>query len=704
MLSLFHRDPSSPPSPGAVPGAPLSVLPSPLPGAPPLSVAPPSAPPAERSRLEELAEIVEDEIEFTVGPFARLWEITGRNISYVSIQGTAVSVALHALALLLVAEITIPKELNSALVQLVALVPEAAPEEEELPPPELTLAPVSEQEHENALASLAESAAAVQTDTPNLKPENLVRDIVEEAQNTVPEFIEAPIEGFKLDATRPVAGRVGEEVQHVEGAVDRITHEIMTRLEDGPVLVIWMMDQSISLKDTHAEVAARMERVFREVGKAGRGREAALMNAVVGFGEKMTELQLPTGDHEKIVKAMKNIPIDESGIENVFTAVNYAVDRFHPLMASDRRQGMVVVWTDESGDDNLRLENAIQTCRRFAVPVFTVGPSSMFGRQLGTHAYTHPEDDQVYQIPVFRGPDTPYQERLKLPFWFDGEQHDTIRAGIGPYALTRLAVASGGAYFINDSAKDRASIRLEVMRPYLPAYTSAAEQKKEIDASPLRRAIMASVEVSHKLNFKGTPQLQFAPTGANYQDEMRDAQKTVAYNAVSMEQMLAPFNGGKQMEELYAEEKSPRWKAWYDYTYGRLLAMNVRNVEYNWACAEMKLKGTEFVNKQSNRWTFVPNAQIKMGTSTQKQADEARRLLTRCVEQNPGTPWETLALRELKNPFGFKVEESYVAPPPPPAPRPPAAANNPPPPPPTGTRVEQPKMLEKPKVVNLPKL
>jgi hypothetical protein len=77
------------------------------------------------------------------------------------------------------------------------------------------------------------------------------------------------------------------------------------------------------------------------------------------------------------------------------------------------------------------------------------------------------------------------------------------------------------------------------------------------------------------------------------------------------------------------------------------------------------------------------------------------------VKDNPGTPWAVLAQRELKDPFGFRVDETYVAPPPPPPkPKPGTNPPKPPPPPPASNqrRTEQPRKLDKPAEVVLPKL
>ena len=69
------------------------------------------------------------------------------------------------------------------------------------------------------------------------------------------------------------------------------------------------------------------------------------------------------------------------------------------------------------------------------------------------------------------------------------------------------------------------------------------------------------------------------------------------------------------------------------------------------------------------------------------------------MARNPGTPWAALAERELAHPFGFDVQEGYVAPPP----EPPAmnGQNNQPP---MGRRVEQLRRLQREAEPVLPKL
>jgi hypothetical protein len=494
------------------------------------------------------------------------------------------------------------------------------------------------------------------------------------------------------------------EVKEVEGAVDRLTEEILTNLEHDRVLVVWLMDASISLVPDRSAVADRLEQIYRELGSSGDASAGALTSAVVAFGQQMQEITPPTTDYAQVVESIRKVPTDASGIENVFTAVLGCVVHYQKQRVSEHRRVMIVIWTDESGNDYAREEEAVQFCRNNAIPVYVVGPSAMFGKEQGTLSYKH-TDGKVYQLPVDRGPDAVREERLHVPYWFEGSQYDTLHAGLGPFALTRLAHESGGAYFIKDNAGDGSPFSIETMRRYEPEYSSPDEYLRDASHSPLRKAVLTVVDMTRQRKLKGTPRLIFAPTGQTFFNEMREAQETAAYDSAILQQCLGVF-GARGLEQAYAKETSPRWRAWYDLSYGRLLAMMVRCNEYNWACATMKAKGADFVDKKSNRWQFKPDKALHYGSQDERMAKEATRLLTRCLQENPGTPWALLAQRELKDPFGFRVDEAYVAPPPPP-PKPKPGKTTPPPPPPpqpNGRRMEQPRKLEKPVEVQLPKL
>ncbi len=610
-----------------------------------------------------------------------------RGLRRALVWGVLFSLALHAVVVVVSWRIPLPDMARRALRELTTALIDEQPLPENLPDPILDLADVSEQPAESALAAQPTGLASTLSELTEIAP-----------TPTQPPAEPLEVTAARLDvSTAPVldqvlvrSGGLGEQVAAVDGAVDLITHEIANYLAESDLLVVWLMDASISLVDDRQAVADRLQRIYRELGQVETLTPGSLKAAVDQYGADCRQLVPPTVDGDAIIAGIREVTIDETGKENVFSAIVEVAQRYKALRSAEKRKIMIVIWTDESGDDESKLENAIDVCRRLAIPVYTVGPSSMFGQRIGKHPYRDPETGEVHQLPVVRGPDTVRPELLRLPFWFENNPLPELKSGLGPYSLVRLSRESGGNYLINDDPREARPFSGERMRRYRPDYSSAEDYLRSARGSKLREAILNAVEVTWRHDLRGTPELEFAPTADNYQELLQEAQKTAALNLYVLNECLASF-GDRGLEPLYEAETSPRWRAWYDLTLGRLLAMRVRCQEYNLVCAEMKAKGTDFVEKQSNRWRFEPAPQLRGGTPVERTAAEAMRLLERCRGENPGTPWGDLAERELAHPLGFALRDYYVPPPPPPVTLPPG--NDPPEP--MGRRQEQLRMLNR---------
>lgn len=554
---------------------------------------------------------------------------------------------------------------------------------------------------ESIFAANAMSVGEIESTEPEVESD--IRTVDEELAMevlSVPDEAEAFVEDENLVA----AGSVGEEVREVEGAVDRISHEIIGHLERGKVLVVWLMDASLSLKEERGAVADRLEQIYSELGQLSDLPEDAMTSAVIAYGSGAAELVKPTSDVAAVLDGIRNVPVDQTGVENVFSTVVESIDRYRTQRSRQHRKMLLVVWTDESGDDYARLDEAVNLCKRLESPVYVVGPSAMFGREDGVQAFVH-SDGKTYQLPVDRGPDSVRQEEIALPFWFGGGQLNSIRCGLGPYALVRLSQESGGAYFIQETARDRSPFTLDTMRRYAPEYCSVGEYVREAADSRLRTAILSAVDLTLNSKLKGTPVLRFAPTAENFQDQLREAQETVAHDQFIIDRALE-FFGKNGLPEEYEAETSPRWRAWYDLTYGRLLAARVRCYEYNFACSVMRGKGTEFVEQQSNRWEYRPSPQVRSGSQAERWSATALEHLNRCLTEHAGTPWAVLAERELRFPLGLEVVEGFEPPPPPPQERPRNGNPQPAPmrQPPRGRRSEKPNMIPREVPPDLPKL
>jgi hypothetical protein len=470
-----------------------------------------------------------------------------------------------------------------------------------------------------------------------------------------------------------------------------LTHEIARSLDDRKTLVIWLLDATASLRSQREELAKRIDRVYEELGVLGKDQQRALLTAIVGFGEKdMPMMDQPSDDVDAIKKAIRSIKEDESGTENIFTAVANSLRKWGKYRTMDRRNILVIVMTDEKGDDEKSLEEVITLAKmQYQAKVYVAGSDAPLGRTQVMLPWPGGS------APVDRGPESVRVERDSLPFWSGQGGLDNLSSGFGPWALSRLCRETGGIYFLmqNNSSK---LYDPNTLRAYQPDYGSKKEYEERLRSSPIRRAV---VEAADRTN-KGPQQipsipLEFPADTAGMNRVMGDGQAAMAKVEYYVKPMLKEVMA---VEKDRDKEQSRRWRAEYDLLLGRLLAAEVRTHTYNAMCAQMKKKPKEFGNPKSNAWALRPDSNVPADTDAGPKlpelAEKARTVLNRVIEENAGTPWAEFARRELQTDLGFKWTETYRPPPTMASTRPatpaknaPKAANNTPPPPPVPKKI-----------------
>jgi hypothetical protein len=278
--------------------------------------------------------------------------------------------------------------------------------------------------------------------------------------------------------------------------------------------------------------------------------------------------------------------------------------------------------------------------------------------------------------------------------WHGGQHREGLLSGFGPYALTRLALETGGSFTLLDRPGDGVTFSVDVLRAYQPDYESLADYRSMLDYHPLREAVITAVERSYIQPIVAAPSFEFMGARSNRypfasfrvyfpQAEFRAAlaarliaeRQSTETVAQAVERALAAF-GREGMEAAYRLEKSARWRAWYDVTRGRLLAASVRYYEYQLTCSSI-LDDRELA-PQTNWIALRPSDELRGGEQSAARAREAKRLLGRCLSANHETPWAYLAQWELDHPFGLSVEQAELPRPlpVPAAPAEPAAAIN----------------------------
>ena len=498
-----------------------------------------------------------------------------------------------------------------------------------------------------------------------------------------------------------------------DAAVSVITGAIQGEMAEGDTMVVWLLDASESLVQNRAMVAARMEEFYRSIDSYNTTRKnytgsSLLMNAVVAYGAGSTELIPETRFGGKVCFALNKTPADRTGLENVMTAIQDAAIYYRAKKRRKERMIFVVI-TDESGDDTLKLEPTIAICRQANIAVHVVGPTAVFGAERGSHLCTVVGDQGTaakFLIPVKRGPDTALPERAFLPYWhesllapwqqngivpasnvpwFGGPYRERVLSGVGPYALTRLALETGGTFTLLDRVGDGGHFELEAMREYLPSYESANDYMASIRGNPIREMVSTTALLTYsyvddfrppRMAFLGS-RSRFFPyraqfpyiTPAAFRKRLPGA-LSVERNRVMrtyevIEEALNTFESQDiDWEYAYSREESKRWKAWYDLTKGRLLATSVRCQEYEAACA--LVEGS--LAPMTNNIVFEPWSGELRASQAIERAEEAQRLLLRCSESNPGTPWQALADWELDHPLGIQMRQLSIPKPPPPQP------------------------------------
>lgn len=449
-----------------------------------------------------------------------------------------------------------------------------------------------------------------------------------------------------------------EKVGGVEGSLDRMTYEIINSLKERQTLVCWLFDESGSLAVRRADIADRFENIYGQVDGLEGGKDAPLKTAVVGFGQEVHfYTPEPISDVPKAVNLVRGIADDDSGKEIVFTAVGMVVDKFKRFRsARDRHNCMVVIVTDERGDDFARVEEVGAYCSKMGFRVYCIGNASPFGREKGYVRYTY-SDGFEQDIPVDQGPESPAMEVLDIPFWGGrGVNSGRISSGLGPYALTRLCAETNGLYLIAEDARGR-NFDPTMMKDYLPDYRPIRDYQNDVGKNRAKQQLLIAADNTRKTPV-GAPQLRFrADTDNALRTEAAEAQKPAAvltHRIAGVVQIL------EQGEEDRPKLQEPRWQAAFDLAMGRALALQARSLGYNIMLAQMKVAPKAFEKEGNNTWVMKPSPSVETGPTIRKIVAKANEYLSRVVDEHPGTPFAYLAEMELQTKMAWTWEESFV--------------------------------------------
>ena len=584
---------------------------------------------------------------------------------YDAVPAWGISLLLHACIFLLLLTITLPEILLPELNLTSSIEKEEVQAEEYVIDSEPTeqLGSMSNLNIQGASAAIAQSKGLDNHREEIRRIESaIVNPKIETIETlTMPSEAET-IENIDLTGTTEHPGGT-------EGAVDRMTLEIAASLRQRRTLPVWLFDESISLEHRREEILARFENVYRQLGLMDDiDTKEALKTGIVGYGKDVHVLvEEPSSDIEELVKAVKTIKSDVSGVENVFTAINMALKQYSPLRRRMRANMMFIIVTDERGDDfggesYAILEDTVRKLSREGVRVYCIGNSSPFGREKGyVHVkWTAPDGTEFEDdLPdADQGPETPLAEGLQLPFWTaNAQQLDRMSSGYGPYTLSRLCAETGGIFFVADDTTVR-KWDPQIMRQYAPDYRPGLEYRKQLQSNLAKQALIAAAQLAIKEPVP-IPQRAFQANNDNIlREQITEAQKPLAVLDYFLQRVHEALEVGEKHRDKLDTD---RWRAQYDLAMGRILAMRVRAYGYNSLLAEMKSSPKRFEKDGSNQWLLQPSEKIEGGANVRKMHDKALLYLNRIIEEHPDTPWAFLAKIELSEPLGWEWREGQLA-------------------------------------------
>jgi uncharacterized membrane protein YgcG len=474
-------------------------------------------------------------------------------------------------------------------------------------------------------------------------------------------------------------GQIGDAravVGTYQEALDRLTQEFLWMLDKSDVLVVWLFDQSESMKDDQQEIRERFEHVYDQLGLVNNKNKDALETAICSFGQSFAvHTRAPTSDRNAIRQAIDEVPDDKSGKEMFCSAVHRAISVHRGYALGSRRQMALVVVTDESGDqvdNSSNLERAIAEAKSARCKVFVLGREAVFGYPYAFLRWPHPQTGRVHWIQIDRGPETAFVEQLQTNGFH--RRYDAHPSGFGSYEAARMGQETGGIFFLLPSLEtnlvhgQKIDYDLEAMRPYVPDMRSRLENKSDIDASPLKTML---TKVIYDLN----PYNQAAARIINMRTEFSiDSQQFVAQARQEQGKAIVYLDylarAEKEVEKLgraRRQEPSPRWQANYDLVYAQIIAYQARMYEYGAALED-------FINKPKTapktrppnllhvHWDITTRQPIRTGEKVQPYIDRATAMFKKIVEEHQGTPWAARAQDELRRGFGIELVPDYDAP------------------------------------------
>jgi hypothetical protein len=259
----------------------------------------------------------------------------------------------------------------------------------------------------------------------------------------ISKIIDSNLTGIEVSGLSQNIGRGISEASSTGGALDRLTIEIINHAQIKNVNVAWLFDSSVSLTNQRQLIHDRFDKILTELNMTDGLK--SINHIICSFGQSIQHLMDEPTSNSKILKdKICSITIDESGIENTFNAIGEVCKKYK----KQNQTLMVIVFTDEIGEDYNLLDSVSNFARINTISVYVIGNPAPFGKT--TTQFRFVEFDSQYAdtekwVEIQQGPETLYDMILNLKSLpIDDE---TLDSGYGSFALSKLCLDTGGIFF-----------------------------------------------------------------------------------------------------------------------------------------------------------------------------------------------------------------------------------------------------------------
>ncbi len=491
-----------------------------------------------------------------------------------------------------------------------------------------------------------------------------------------------------------VNGEVGAVVEGYGAALSRITQELVRMMRTQKVMVVWLFDESESMKDDQKEIAQKFHKVYEELGiqqqkdkELVKGKHV-LLTSILGFGKMVHMLTpKPTADINQIRAAIDKIAVDESGDENMCQSVAGAIDKFGGIARSGQRKLVVVVVSDESPTDKAGIEITIDKAKKAKCPVYILGREAIFGYPYARIRWKDPVFGLNHWVQIDRGPETADPECLQ--YNGIGARWDSFSSGFGPYSQVRLAKESGGIFFMlpgeeenltGPGAHENRKFAALAMKEYQPLLLSRREYTEQRQRSEFRTKMWnIIVTLNPHLDKNLSVRLHHYSTNpAKFLTEGRP-QFAKAMRAIGLLNQAIKIL--EDIEPLRAKEESQRWRGNYDLMLAQCLSYRVRLFQYLLVLDRHMVTKPKPTKPNNNEWNIgwnkkmiVPDKEqfdrLKNAYKIKESRDEYLAMLKELelrsntmykeVETaHAGTPWARRAQYERTLGYGMYIVDGF---------------------------------------------